>query len=525
MSQLESVDLFELFNPSGPHEYSKFREIMEQTPNFEWMAGTDRNCLHCNKRWLEFTGQTYEETLGDGWKQVIHPDDIGRLMQVYGSTFEARERYSIQFRMRRHDGVYRWVAVNGNPVFCNQGKTFVGYLGSCVDIDDQKMLETELRKAKDEADAATKVKSDFLSIISHEIRTPLNGIVGLADLLKGELDEQKRAEYVELLSQSAQYLQTLINDVLDVAKLEHDHGNITLTNEVLDVVALVRSCVNIISPEATKKRLELRFINEASDTVNILADQGRLKQVVINLLSNAVKFTDTGSVVVRFKIDECSCVIQVEDTGRGIPDEFKERLCERFSQADTSDSRNQKGTGLGLYISQAIVRAFGGTMEIIDNVPRGTISRVTFPVVYAHTCRKEKTHIRGGPIHLRHRVLIVDDNCTNRLILCRSLNRVCILTDSAPNGRDAIECVKNNKYSIVFMDCQMPEVDGYEATKQIRKLGEAGSAPIIALTAANIPGDRERCLEAGMNDYITKPFAIDQILEAIRKYAAADIVD
>jgi PAS domain S-box-containing protein len=525
MSQLESVDLFELFNLSGPVEYSRYREVIEQIPNLMWMSGINHDCLHCNKQWLEFTGRAYEKTLGDGWKKDIHPSDIGRLMQVYERTFMARERYSIQFRMRRHDGQYRWMAVNGNPIFWDEGKTFAGYLGSCVDIDDQKTLETELRKAKDEADAATKAKSDFLSIISHEIRTPLNGIVGLADLLKGELDEQKRTEYVELLSQSAQYLQTLINDVLDVAKLEHDHGNITLTNEVLDVVALVRSCVSIISPEATKKRLELKFINEASDSLHILVDQGRLKQVVINLLSNAVKFTDAGSVIVRFKIDECSCVIQIEDTGRGIPDEFKEKLGKQFSQADTSDSRNQKGTGLGLYISQAIVRAFGGTMEITDNVPRGTISKVAFPAVFASACKKEKTRTRGGPIHLRHRVLIVDDNCTNRLILCKSLNRVCILTDVASNGLEAIDHVKHNKYSIVFMDCQMPEVDGYEATKQIRKLGEAGSIPIIALTAANIPGDRERCLEAGMDDYITKPFATDQILAAIRKYAAGDLLD
>jgi signal transduction histidine kinase/AmiR/NasT family two-component response regulator/HPt (histidine-containing phosphotransfer) domain-containing protein len=396
-----------------------------------------------------------------------------------------------------------------------------GAVRTYTDITDQKRIERDLVAARDAAEAADRARADFLAMMSHEIRTPLNGIIGVAGLLLDMHPDPEERLYLDVIRKSGDQLLALVNDVLDFCRL--DAGRLELELVTFDLPASLAGAVDLLAPAATARDLALTY--ELADDLPhwVVGDQGRLRQVLLNLINNAIKFTDQGEVHVRafLQAEEPAGVrvaVEVSDTGIGIAPEACDQLFRPFSQIDTSVSRRFEGTGLGLAISRHLADRMNGSISVSSAPGRGSTFRFDLllqptdppPVVPSAALRSPVSAVR------RLRVLIAEDNSTNRLVATRMVERMGHRVDTVADGAEALSAVRSMPYDVVLMDVMMPVMDGLAATRLIRaEAGAAGRTRIIGLTASALPAQERACLDAGMNAFVTKPVTAGRLAEAI----------
>lgn len=417
----------------------------------------------------------------------------------------------------RKDGSKIPVSLSVNAIRDSENN-IIGYLGIAKDITEERERVRQILTAKEAAEHYAQIKQDFLANMSHEIRTPMNAILGFTQLLLDKDINDDLKEYVQAIDNSSKNLLIIINDVLDVSKLES--GKLQIENTEFDLLNLQKSLLKMLESMAEKKGLKLKSTYDKRIPEILLGDPLRISQIMINLLSNAIKFTNKGSVTFSIRLihkGNGNCVISFEviDTGIGIEKEKLKFIFENFTQANSNTTREFGGTGLGLSIAQNLVKLMGGEITVESEVSNGSVFHfnLSLPFTKKIASEKEKRVANSNANHSKPfeniKVLLAEDNLLNQKLISAYLNKLDCVYEIAATGVEAVEKFKKGDYDIILMDVQMPEMDGLEATKTIRKLSE--KIPIIAITANAFQKEKDRCLNAGMNDYLSKPFKLDEL--------------
>ena len=396
------------------------------------------------------------------------------------------------------------------------------------DISERKKQEEELKQAKEKAEISEKAKQQFLANMSHEIRTPMNAILGFSKILQSTSLNADQKEALNLIIHSGENLLVIINDILDLTKIEA--GKLDLEELPINISELVSSSVSILKEKAVEKKIAIDCYTDDNIPPSLIGDPVRIGQILLNLISNAVKFTYKGKVLVQASLlnqneKSANVYFSVSDTGVGIPADRLPHIFESFTQAAQDINRRFGGTGLGLTIAKELVGKYGGQIEVKSTQNVGSTfafnlqlqkskdPTIEFPLLNAAKQEKNK-----GNLKQNLRILVAEDNPINQLLIKKILNTWHINFDIANNGNETIEKLKQVHYHLILMDVQMPEMDGYEATRFIREQLQLVDIPIIAMTAHAIIGEKEKCQRAGMNDYISKPFYPDELYNKILAY-------
>jgi PAS domain S-box-containing protein len=416
-------------------------------------------------------------------------------------------------------GEQRWWMVSGAPNYNDNGQ-LIGSIGIHLDITEKKSLELALEAAMVKTEESSRAKAAFLANMSHEIRTPLNGIIGMIRELSYESLPERQMKYVENASIASQHLFSVLNNILDISKIEA--GELNLEKNHFRLSDTVKEVKFIMLSRAREKGLLLSLnLHEIKEFV-YLGDSARIRQMLLNLIGNAIKFTSSGGVFVECLIKERqekqhTILISIEDTGIGMDENYQQDLFKKFSQEDTSTSRKYGGTGLGMAITREIVQLMGGSIEVKSTKTVGTTIAllIDLPLGDIAKIKDEKSRFIMSDLS-RLRILLVEDNAFNRLVARNTLGRCKCRVTEAENGQEALELIAKNKFDLILMDIQMPIMDGFETTRAIREKLKM-SVPIIALTANAFKTELDQCLSAGMNDYVTKPFEEDKLIAVINK--------
>ena len=496
---------------------TRFRTMADAAPVLVWLAAPDARRTWFNSQWLAFVGSRLDEEIGAGWLAHVHPDDRARCTEAATRDYAARRRCRLVYRLRRQDGMDRWVHDDGVPLLAADG-TFTGYVGACVDVTGEKLAELERRellererKARREAEAASQAKDEFLAALSHELRTPLHALRLWAGILRNGLhDPQALARAADTIDRNAVLQSRLVDDLLDVSRIVS--GQLRLTIEWVAIGPIVEAAVETVRPAALNKGVAL--IQDLGPGVgSVRGDAIRLQQVVWNLLANAVRFTPAGGrVEVRLRPVDGEAELSVTDSGRGIGAGLLPHVFDRFRQGESGTNRSHGGLGLGLSLARQLVELHGGTIEAASRGPgRGATFTVRLPVGSAAPPPAPPTTgsgTSGSARSLEHvRVLVVDDDAETREVMAVALGREGAIVTTAPSVGEAVAIIERGWPDVLLSDIGMPGEDGYDLIRKVRHLEAIGGRhlPAIALTGYAADDDRRRVIEAGFDAHVAKP--------------------
>lgn len=497
-------------------------------------AGTDGagpRIVFVNEAITRITGYDAIELIGQSPKIFQGPATSLQTINEIRIALSKGKAFKGEILNYTKDGIAYWLDISITPVRDDDGE-ITHFAAIERDITSRKAFEKEMQVNREAAEVANRVKGDFLANMSHELRTPMNGIIGLSELMIEMSHNAEAKELAEAVNSSSRNLLILLNDILDLSKIEA--GELTLENIAFSSRRIIQQTAELLKPLAQKKKIDLYCQIDESLPERLMADPARLQQIMNNLVSNAIKFTEKGFVrldvtLTKDHVGDPQIYMRVEDTGIGIPEDKQVAVFKKFIQADVSTARKYGGTGLGLAITKELVEMMGGRIWLESEEGYGTTFFVEIPVevpeVQAVVVSNKVDRQENGHIDISARMLVVDDHPVNLLFMDKVLKKIGFKNvDKANSGVEAVELAKQNTYNLIFMDCQMPEMDGFEAAERIRLLeGDAiGNTPIIAVTADAMKGARERCIDAGMNDYISKPVDIEKLKDVLVKWQIKD---
>jgi PAS domain S-box-containing protein len=495
----------------------RFRTMADNSPIMIWMTDATGSLTFVNRAYIEFFGVGIENLPAFDWPQRVHLEDRDRHVEAFTAALREAHPFHNRARVLRWDGRWRWLESRGAPLFDHAGK-MTGYIGSSPDITDiyesqQRLKELDQRK------------DEFLANMSHEIRSPLTGIMGFADVLLGRLKDPEDIECLNTIKESGDYLIEIVNDILDLSKIEA--GKLVLNIEAVSVHAILAEVQGLMDVRARQRKLPLTLRYESALPENVQTDRTRLRQILINLVSNAIKFTENGRVEIVARFIDSLLQIEVIDTGIGIAPEHQDILFQPFAQADTTSTRQYGGTGLGLTITRRLVEMLGGSISFESELGQGSTFRVKIPAGTARIASKA-THLAPRvsapfaelPLRNRH-VLVVDDREEICYLVSRYIKDAGGRPDTVVDGETAIEAIETaaatDPFDAMILDIHMPGMDGCDVARTLRAKGF--QTPIIALTAGAMVGDREKCLQAGCDDYLTKPIDRRKLVQLVDQHA------
>jgi two-component system sensor histidine kinase/response regulator len=521
---------------------ASFNGIIITDPN-----QSDNPIIYVNSAFEHITGYCAQEVLGRNCRFLQGIDREQPALDELRTALREGRECRVVLRNYKKDGTPFWNELSVAPVY-DEEEQLANFVGIQTDITGRKRTERELQQAKSAAESASQAKSDFLANMSHEIRTPMNGVVGMTELLLATELTRRQREYAQTIQTSGENLLRIIDDILDLSKIEAGKMRIEVTD--FELRAVVGEVVYVFAEQAREKGLRLTSLIDQTVPTAVRGDPVRLRQILANLVGNAIKFTEEGEVDLRVDLLEDNpegtlLHFEVKDTGIGINKEQQERLFEPFTQADASTTRRYGGTGLGLVISKQLVELMGGEIGLESKPGTGSSFWFTMPLVKssapgvppgeaALVPEEERPladlGVREEQAGSQPHVLLAEDNFVNRRVATDMLERLGYRVDVAASGLEVLEAFPQGCYAAVLMDVQMPEMDGYEATAEIRRLeSEAGRrsmvlgqrilrTPIIAMTANAMQGDREKALAAGMDDYVPKPINIEKLEIVLKRW-------
>ena len=499
-------------------------QTMAQVGNWEYDLASDR---------LEWSDEVYrifgfavgaiEPHFRTDYLSLTHPDDRQMLLEALARVLATREPHTIDHRLVTADGTQRVVEVRAQILRLDQHGEVARLAGVVQDISVRKRTEAELISARDAAQAASRTKSAFLANMSHEIRTPMNGVLGMAELLSQEPLGAKGRKYVETIQRSGQALLGVLSDVLDLSKIEA--GRMELVSARFDLGSLVREMQDLYGETAQARGVAFAVEIAPGLAQWVTGDAVRLRQVLLNLVSNAVKFTAQGRIDLRVRAEGAQLVrFEVQDSGIGIAASKHAAIFEAFAQADDGSTRRYGGTGLGLAIAREIVALMGGEIGIESVPAKGSLFwfRVPLPPAASFSSQvPEQATAADGAGLVGRRVLVAEDDGVNAEVTQAMLQRLGIAVEMTGDGAQVVAAHAAASFDLVLMDCQMPVMDGFEATRLIRATEAARgvpATPIVALTAHAFAGYREQCLAAGMDDYLVKPYQVAAFDTMLRRW-------
>jgi len=525
----ENADaLIAVLNDKGQHLYT--------SPSFEKLLGYKPEQLQ-NKLWLN----------------LVDPDDRPQASEKFKQSLKSKKGFLLEHRMRHKNGSWRFLESTSN-VICDAKGYADRFIMVSHDITKRKQTEIEFQKAKEASEAANFAKSEFLANMSHEIRTPLNGIIGYADLLFEDKLNVKQAEFVKVIQKSANYLLELINEILDLSKIESQ--SLELESKSFLLTDILNEKIQVVEPRISEKAVELNLEISKNTPAYLIGDPTRFAQIILNLLSNAAKFTRRGSITIAVSREKWKRTgknifplqISVKDTGIGIPLKYQESIFQNFTQVDASTSKHYEGSGLGLAITKKLVELMNGTIHVESKFGKGSIFTICIPFKFDPNKKVVKKQAKlgankavskngRGPVNggstfgqrsdeksshdgqgTTTHILIAEDNAVNSELLKNILSRFDYKLTIVENGLEVLTSLEKERFDLILMDMQMPKMDGFETTKKIRENPKYKELPIIALTAYAMIGDAEKCGEAGCTDYVTKPIDKKRFIECVQSY-------